>query len=198
MNWDRDVPLTDEQIFDIRNVQEGDPAPDGQGELRFLRGIEVGHIFQLDRVYSEPMNATVLDPDGRSVVPIMGCYGMGITRLVAAIVEQNHDDAGIVWPAPLAPFDVHIVALNYAKSETVRQAADDLHQQLEAEGFSVLLDDRGERPGVKFADADLLGLPHRITVGDRGLKEGQVEYRRRADSDNQDVALGNVVECLRG
>ena len=197
-NWQRDVPLKDTAIVDIRTAQEGDAAPDGQGRLRFLRGIEVGHIFQLDRVYSAPMNAAVLDPDGNSIVTIMGCYGMGITRLVAAIIEQNHDDNGICWPEPLAPYDVHVVALNYERSAAVRQAADDIEARLAQAGYSVLLDDRGERPGVKFADADLIGLPHRITVGERGLKEGNVEYRRRTDSDNRNVPLNDVVECLRG
>ncbi len=197
VNWERDVALDDAFVVDLRTVREGDPAPDGQGELKFLRGIEVGHIFQLDRVYSEPMNATVLDPDGKSLIPIMGCYGMGITRLVAAIIEQNHDDDGICWPEPLTPFDVHIVALNYAKSEPVREAADRLHEELSAKGFSVLLDDRGERPGVKFADADLIGLPHRITVGGRALKEGNVEYRRRTESDNRSVPLADVAGCLQ-
>ncbi len=197
-NWQRDVPLPDASIVDIRTAQEGDPAPHGQGTLRFLRGIEVGHIFQLDRVYSAPMNAAVLDPDGNSIVTIMGCYGMGITRLVAAIIEQNHDDNGICWPEPLSPYDVHVVALNYERSESVQKAANDIEAHLTAAGYSVLLDDRGERPGVKFADADLIGLPHRITVGERGLKEGTVEYRKRTDSDNRNVPVNGVVECLRG
>ncbi len=198
VNWQRDVPLAEVSIVDIRTAQEGDPAPNGQGTLRFLRGIEVGHIFQLDRVYSAPMNAAVLDPDGKSIVTIMGCYGMGITRLVAAIIEQNHDDNGICWPEPLSPYDVHVVALNYERSEAVQQAANDIEVRLTQAGYNVLLDDRGERPGVKFADADLIGLPHRITVGERGLKEGTVEYRRRTDSDNRNVPLDGVVECLRG
>ncbi len=197
VNWVRDVPLADEAVVDIRTVKEGDPAPDNQGTLKFLRGIEVGHIFQLDRVYSEPMNATVLDPDGRAVVPIMGCYGMGITRLAAAIIEQNHDDNGICWPEPLAPFDVHIVAINYVRSDLVREAADNLHDELTGLGYSVLLDDRAERPGVKFNDADLLGLPHRFTLGDRGLKEGTVEYRTRRASEHSDVALAEAARCLQ-
>ena len=196
VNWERDVSLTTEQIADIRNVVEGDPAPDGQGELKFLRGIEVGHIFQLDSVYSAPMDASVLDPDGRSVVTIMGCYGMGITRLVAAIIEQNHDDSGLCWPDPLAPFDVHVVALNYHRSEVVREAADRLYDQLTAAGYSVLLDDRPERPGVKFAEADLIGLPHRFTVGERGLKEGKLEYQARRSREQSDVALDDAVACL--
>ena len=197
VNWQRDVPLADEAIVDLRTVKEGDPAPDNQGTLRFLRGIEVGHIFQLDRVYSEPMKATVLDPDGRAVVPIMGCYGMGITRLAAAIIEQNHDDDGICWPAALAPFDVHIVGINYVRSDLVREAADNLYDELTALGYSVLLDDRAERPGVKFNDADLLGLPHRFTLGDRGLKEGTVEYRTRSASEHSDVALSEAARCVQ-
>jgi prolyl-tRNA synthetase len=135
----------------------------------------------------------VLDRNGQSVIPLMGCYGIGVTRLVAAIIEQNHDAAGIVWPEPVAPFDVHIVALNYTKSDVVRAAADDLYRRLTEQGLAVLLDDRDERPGVKFADADLIGLPHRITVGDRGLKEGAVEYRRRHESESSNVALEAIV-----
>ena len=183
VNWQRDLPLDDARIADIRNVEPGDKAPGGQGELRFLRGIEVGHIFQLGTVYSEAMQATFLDRDGQASAPIMGCYGMGITRMVAAIVEQHHDDRGICWPEPTAPFRVHIIALNYGKSEAVRRASDELLAQCTAAGVEALLDDRNERPGVKFADADLLGIPHRITVGERGLKSGQVEYRARRGSD---------------
>ena len=184
VNWDRDVPVDQSRVRDIRNVLPGDKAPDGQGELRFQRGIEVGHIFQLGTIYSEPMEATFLDREGRGSAPIMGCYGMGITRLVAAVIEQNHDERGICWPEPTAPFDVHIVALNYGKSETVRRAADELTAQCTRAGKDTLLDDRDERPGVKFADADLLGIPHRITVGERNLKNGKVEYRRRRGGDS--------------
>jgi prolyl-tRNA synthetase len=195
-NWQRDVELDDAQVVDIRKVVVGDLAPNAQGTLQFLRGIEVGHIFQLGRVYSEPLKATVLDQDGRSVTPIMGCYGMGVTRLVAAIIEQNHDEVGIIWPQPVAPFSVHIIALNYPKSDTVREAADRLYESCLDHNLEVLLDDRNERPGVKFAEADLLGIPHRITVGDRGLKDQSVEYKRRADADNQAVALDAVVSLL--
>lgn len=183
VNWERDIPVDESRTADIRNVRPGDKAPDGQGELRFLRGIEVGHIFQLGTIYSEAMQATFLDRDGRGRAPIMGCYGLGITRLVAAIIEQNHDERGICWPEPTAPFDLHIVALNYGKSEGVRRTSEDLLAQCAAAGVDALLDDRDERPGVKFADADLLGIPHRITVGERGLKTGRVEYRARRDSD---------------
>ncbi|HEX7036439.1 MAG TPA: proline--tRNA ligase [Pseudomonadales bacterium] len=178
-NWDVDVRVDPDRVVDMRNVKPGDPAPDGQGVLQFLRGIEVGHIFQLGSVYSEPMDATVLDQDGRSLAPIMGCYGIGITRLVAAVIEQNHDDVGIKWPEPIAPFHVHLVPLNYHKSEAVRRAADALYRRLQEANVEVLLDDRDERPGVKFADADLIGIPHRVTIGDRGLKDGVLEYHDR-------------------
>ncbi|MDP6376895.1 MAG: proline--tRNA ligase [Pseudomonadales bacterium] len=193
-NWNRDADATD--VRDMRNVCPGDKAPDGQGELLFLRGIEVGHIFQLGTVYSEPMQANVLDRDGNTLTPIMGCYGMGVTRLVAAIIEQNHDQHGITWPEPLAPFAVHIVALNYAKSEAVRSAAHELLARCLDEDVEALLDDRDERPGVKFADADLIGAPHRIVVGERSLKEGNVEYRTRVSRDPQPVPLSEVLARL--
>ena len=196
VNWQRDVALAPEQIVDVRNVVEGDSAPDGEGKIRFLRGIEVGHIFQLDRSYSEPMQATVLDHEGHNQVPIMGCYGMGVTRLVAAVIEQNHDDNGIAWPEPLAPFQLHIIALNAQKSEAVREAADRLYQQACDLGIEVLLDDRAERPGVKFAEADLIGIPHRIVIGDRGLKSGVAEYRKRRDEAATEVALDHVLDAL--
>ncbi|MBM4206020.1 MAG: proline--tRNA ligase [Gammaproteobacteria bacterium] len=195
-NWGRDAHLTEDRIVDIRNVREGDPAPDGKGTLRFLRGIEVGHIFQLDYAYSRPMNAAVLDADGKSVVTRMGCYGMGVTRLVAAIIEQNHDDAGLCWPLPVAPFDVHLVPLNYGRSEAVQAATDALYAELTAAGKEVLLDDRDERPGVKFADSDLIGIPHRIVIGDRALKEGQLEYKRRGDMDARSLPRAEVVALL--
>ena len=196
VNWQRDVALAQEQIVDVRNVVEGDSAPDGEGKIQFLRGIEVGHIFQLDRSYSEPMQATVLDHEGHNQVPIMGCYGMGVTRLVAAVIEQNHDANGIAWPEPLAPFQLHIIALNAQKSEAVREAADRLYQQACDLGIEVLLDDRAERPGVKFAEADLIGIPHRIVIGDRGLKSGVAEYRKRRDEAATEVALDHVLDVL--
>ena len=196
VNWQRDVALAQEQIVDVRNVVEGDSAPDGEGKIQFLRGIEVGHIFQLDRSYSEPMQATVLDHEGHNQVPIMGCYGMGVTRLVAAVIEQNHDANGIAWPEPLAPFQLHIIALNAQKSEAVREAADRLYQQACDLGIEVLLDDRAERPGVKFAEADLIGIPHRIVIGDRGLKSGVAEYRKRRDEAATEVALDHVLDAL--
>jgi prolyl-tRNA synthetase len=196
VNWQRDVALAPEQIVDVRNVVEGDSAPDGKGKIQFLRGIEVGHIFQLDRSYSAPMQATVLDHEGNNQVPIMGCYGMGVTRLVAAVIEQNHDDNGIAWPAPLAPFQLHIIALNAQKSEAVREAAERLYQQACDRGIEVLLDDRAERPGVKFAEADLIGIPHRIVIGDRGLKSGVAEYRKRSDETATEVALEHALDAL--
>ena len=193
LNWGRDLDVPADRVVDVRNVRPGEPAPDGQGELRFLKGIEVGHIFQLGRVYSAPMQATVLDQSGAPVIPIMGCYGMGVTRLVAAVIEQNHDEVGIKWPEPVAPYTVHIVALNSAKSETVRRAADTLYQTAIDADMEVLLDDRDERPGVKFADADLIGIPHRIVVGDRALAQGSVEYRRRGDAEATLMGLDTVI-----
>jgi prolyl-tRNA synthetase len=189
VNWDRDVALAPEQVVDIRNVVAGDMAPNGQGTLQFLRGIEVGHIFQLGKIYSEPLGASVLDATGRSITPIMGCYGMGVTRLVAAIIEQNHDEVGIIWPYPVAPYALHIIALNYGKSDAVRAAADTLYDACQDAGIETLLDDRDDRPGAKFADADLLGIPQRVVIGERGLKDNTVEYRQRQDSENQAVAV---------
>ena len=191
-NWHRDV-TGEVRVADIRNVLAGDPAPDGTGPLSFLRGIEVGHIFKLGTKYSEAMSVTVQDASGRDVVPIMGCYGFGVSRMVAAIVEQCHDEDGVVWPDAVAPFDVHIVAVNNTKSTDVQTVAERLHDGLQAAGLAVLFDDRDERPGVKFADADLIGIPKRITVGDRGLKEGIVEYRRRSESDVQKLSPDAVV-----
>lgn len=196
VNWQRDCPLEEAQIVDARNVVEGDTAIDGQGTLKFLRGIEVGHIFQLGTVYSAAMDATVLDKDGQTLTPTMGCYGMGVTRLVAAIIEQYHDEAGICWPQVVAPFQLHLLALNYQKSQTVKAAADDLYTQCQTRGIDVIFDDRDERPGVKFADADLIGIPHRIVVGDRGLKTGVVEYKLRTADAATEVAIERVLEKL--
>ncbi len=195
-NWGRDAALDATRIVDLRNVVDGDPSPDGRGTLSITRGIEVGHIFQLGRKYSEALNATVLDRDGATQTLIMGCYGMGVTRLVGAIIEQCHDDDGIVWPTPVAPFLVHVLGLNYTKSDEVRRAADRIAAELEAAGHEVLLDDRDERPGVKFADADLLGIPHRVVVGDRNLKTGQVEYRSRADAASLLVQVDRIAEHI--
>jgi prolyl-tRNA synthetase len=193
-NWTRDVGLPGDRLVDLRNVVDGDPSPDGKGVLAIKRGIEVGHIFQLGTKYSEVLNAEVQDSDGVTRTLIMGCYGMGVTRLVAAIIEQCHDDNGIVWPTAVAPYQVHVLGLNYTKSDAVRAAADDIYGQLQAFGVDVLLDDRDERPGVKFADADLLGIPHRIVVGDRNLKSGMVEYRTRDSAANLEVELDAVVD----
>jgi prolyl-tRNA synthetase len=196
VNWQRDVVLNEQQIVDVRNVVEGDIAPDGQGKIQFLRGIEVGHIFQLGDSYSASMQATVLDHDGNSVTPTMGCYGMGVTRLVAAVIEQNHDDNGITWPTPLAPFQLHIIALNGHKSDAVKEASEALYAQAVAAGVETLLDDRAERPGVKFAEADLVGIPHRVVIGDRGLKNGAVEYRLRSDAEATEIPLQDVLSKI--
>ncbi|MCS5568214.1 MAG: proline--tRNA ligase [Pseudomonadales bacterium] len=176
-NWNRDMPLT--RVVDIRNVVEGDAASDSSGPLKFMRGIEVGHIFKLGTKYTTPMNIAIQDAEGNSRELIMGCYGMGISRLVAAAVEQCHDEQGIVWPESIAPAMVHIIAINYTRSEAVRSAAHELYDQCLDAGIDVFLDDRDERPGVKFADADLLGLPHRIVVGERNLSAGRLEYGYR-------------------
>jgi prolyl-tRNA synthetase len=178
VNFARDCREPD-LVADIRNVVAGDPSPDGKGTLEILRGIEVGHVFALGTRYSKDMDATYLDAQGQSRLIEMGCYGIGITRVVAAAIEQNHDAKGIIWPLPLAPFAVAIAPVGYDRSEPVRALADRLHDELEAAGVEVLLDDRGERPGVMFADLELIGIPHRITIGERGLKDGNVEYQPR-------------------
>jgi prolyl-tRNA synthetase len=182
VNFGRDCREPD-AVADIRNVVAGDPSPDGKGTLEILRGIEVGHVFALGTRYSQDMNATYLDAQGQSRLIEMGCYGIGITRVVAAAIEQHHDAKGIIWPEPLAPFAVAIAPVGYDRSEAVKTLADRLHDELEAAGVEVLLDDRGERPGVMFADMELIGIPHRITIGDRGLKEGKVEYQPRRAAD---------------
>jgi len=196
VNWGRDLPEPD-LVADIRNVVAGDPSPDGKGILGLCRGIEVGHIFQLGKKYSEAMQATYLDENGQHQVMTMGCYGIGVSRIVGAAIEQGFDAKGIIFPISIAPFQVAIVAIGFERSEEVRQAADKLYDQLQAAGMDVLLDDRGERPGVMFADMELIGIPHRITVGDRGLKEGVVEYQARADGEVQTVALTEVVPFIR-
>jgi prolyl-tRNA synthetase len=191
VNWERDCPL--QQVEDLRQVVEGDPSPDGQGLLQIKRGIEVGHIFQLGTKYSEAMNARVLNENGKNVPMTMGCYGIGVSRIVAAAIEQNHDDRGIIWPASMAPFQLAIVPLNMQKSAAVASAAEDLYQQLQAAGVEVLLDDRNERPGVKFADMELIGIPHRIVIGDRALGEDKIEYKGRQDEDSQLIARGEIM-----
>jgi prolyl-tRNA synthetase len=194
VNWERDLPAA--TAVDIRNVQEGDPSPDGQGILSIKRGIEVGHIFQLGRKYSDTMQATVLDENGKSVVMTMGCYGIGVSRVVAAAIEQNHDDKGIIWPVAIAPFEVALLPMNMHKSERLSEAVGKLYEQLCSAGFVVLLDDRKERPGVMFADMELIGIPHRIVIGERGLDNGIIEYKGRRDSKNQDVPLDGIVDFL--
>jgi prolyl-tRNA synthetase len=195
VNWGRDLP--EPAAADLRNVVDGDPSPTGKGQLRIVRGIEVGHIFQLGRKYSQAMNATVLDESGQSVTMLMGCYGIGVTRIVAASIEQNHDERGIIWPEPLAPFHVVLIPLNLQKSPAVRAAADALYAELATAGVEVLYDDRDARPGVKFADAELLGIPHRLVLGDRGLAAGSCEYRHRSATDNQDIPLASVTGFIR-
>ncbi len=195
VNWGRDLPEPD-LVADIRNVVVGDACSDGQGTLEICRGIEVGHIFQLGDKYSQAMNATYLDENGQHQVMTMGCYGIGVSRIVGASIEQNNDARGIIFPAALAPFTVAIAAIGFERSEEVKQAALKLHDDLQAAGIDVLLDDRGERPGVMFADMELIGIPHRITVGDRGLKEGVVEYQARAGGEARTVALSEVVSFL--
>lgn len=195
LNWDRDAQL--HLVADIRDVVEGDPSPDGEGEIRFKRGIEVGHIFQLGDQYSRSMNATVLDENGKAAIMQMGCYGMGVTRLIGAIIEQHHDENGIIWPNAVAPFKVVIVPINAHQSEAVQTTADELYENLLSHGIEVLLDDReGVRPGAKFADAELMGIPHRVVIGDRGLKNGVVEYMLRREGESTDVPLDAILEKL--
>ena len=189
-NFGRDA--AEPEFADIRNVVAGDPSPCGKGILQLARGIEVGHVFQLRDKYSAALNASFLDNNGKSQIMEMGCYGIGITRVVAAAIEQNHDERGIIWTDAMAPFAAVIVPMNYKKSEAVREAADKIYADLLAAGVDVLLDDRDERAGVLLADSELLGIPHRIVIGDRGLKEGNVEYARRTDSEAQSVPVGEI------
>ena len=189
-NFGRDA--AEPEFADIRNVVAGDPSPCGKGSLQLARGIEVGHVFQLRDKYSAALNASFLDNNGKSQIMEMGCYGIGITRVVAAAIEQNHDERGIIWTDAMAPFAAVIVPMNYKKSEAVREAADKIYADLLAAGVDVLLDDRDERAGVLLADSELLGIPHRIVIGDRGLKEGNVEYTRRTDSEAQSVPVGDI------
>jgi prolyl-tRNA synthetase len=195
VNWDRDTQGA--IAADLRNVVEGDPSPSGAGRLKITRGIEVGHIFQLGDKYSDPMKALVLDESGKEVKMLMGCYGIGVTRVVAAAIEQNHDDRGIIWPDPIAPYTVVLVPLNLQKSPRVREVADQLYADLTAAGIEVLYDDRDARPGVKFADAELLGIPHRVVVAERGLETGRLEYRHRRATESEDFPAGEAIEFLR-
>ena len=197
VNWGRDLPEPT-VVADLRNVVAGDLSPDGQGELAIERGIEVGHVFYLGTKYSQAMNATFLAEDGKPAFFEMGCYGIGITRLPAAAIEQSHDERGIIWPDAIAPFTVVLCPITPDRFPAVKEAADALYAQLLAEGIDVILDDRGERPGAMFADWELIGVPHRITIGDRGLKEGQVEYQHRRDSAATKVAAADILAHLKG
>ncbi len=195
VNWGRDLPEP-AVVADIRNVVAGDPSPDGKGKLEIVRGIEVGHIFQLRTKYSEAMKAVYLDEKGASQPMEMGCYGIGVTRIVAAAIEQNHDERGIVFPAPIAPFEVALVPIGYHKSAAVREAADRLYGELAAAGIDVLMDDRDERPGVLFADMDLIGIPHRVVLSERGLAAGNIEYKGRRDAKPQDIPSKEIAPFL--
>ncbi len=194
INWQRDLPLP--HVADIRNVVEGDPSPDGKGTLQIKRGIEVGHIFQLGTKYSEAMKAAVQGEDGRNQILTMGCYGIGITRIVAAAIEQNHDDRGIIWPAALAPFQVAILPMNMHKSFRVKELAEELYAQLRAKGIEVILDDRKERPGVMFADMELIGVPHTIVIGDRNLDSEEIEYKSRREGDKRMIKTADILDFL--
>ncbi|MEO8145175.1 MAG: proline--tRNA ligase [Betaproteobacteria bacterium] len=196
VNWGRDLPEP-ALVADIRNVVEGDPSPDGKGTLRIQRGIEVGHIFQLRTKYSEPLKAMYLDDKGASQPMEMGCYGIGITRIAAAAIEQNHDERGIVFPRPIAPFEACLVPIGFHKSAAVREAAEKLYGELLAAGIDVLLEDRDERPGVLFADMDLLGIPHRLVISERGLAAGTIEYKGRSQGAAENAPLGSALACLR-
>lgn len=195
-NWDRDCLIS--EVIDLRTVQAGDLSPDGKGTLQLTRGIEVGHIFQLGDKYSQAMNATVLDESGQAKTLIMGCYGIGVTRIVAAAIEQHHDDKGIIWPSAMAPFQVVLIPIGLSTSAAVKSATENLYQTLINAGIEVLLDDREERPGVMFADAELIGIPHRVVIGDKNLTAGHFEYKGRKDSAPQTVPVANMIEFLNG
>jgi prolyl-tRNA synthetase len=194
VNWGRDVP--ESLVADVRNAVLGDPSPDGKGTLEICRGIEVGHVFQLGTRYSEAMKCTYLDENGKAQAMVMGCYGIGVTRLLGAAIEQGHDERGIIWPISMAPFEVVICPVGYDKSDAVREAANHLHQELLAAGVDVVLDDRGERPGAMFADWELIGVPYRVVIGERGLKEGQVEFQGRRESAAQLIPLTSIAQTI--
>ena len=196
VNWSRDLPEP-QNVADIRNIVAGDPSPDGKGMLDICRGIEVGHVFQLGTRYSRDLQAAFLDETGRSRLMEMGCYGIGVSRIVAAAIEQNHDERGIIWPRSMAPFELAVVPIGAKKSDAVRSAAEKLHAELTAAGIDVLLDDRDERPGVMFADMELIGIPHRIVVGERGLKQGQIEYQGRRDKTAQPISLAEAIAAIK-
>ncbi|HNE26266.1 MAG TPA: His/Gly/Thr/Pro-type tRNA ligase C-terminal domain-containing protein, partial [Pseudomonadales bacterium] len=196
VNWERDAPLA--RVEDMRNVVEGDPSPDGKGNLVIKRGIEVGHIFQLGTKYSAALKATYLDDQGKEQIMTMGCYGIGVSRVVASAIEQNNDERGIIWPESIAPFQIALIPINKHKSPEVSDACEKLYVDLQAAGFDVLyMDEDKARLGVMLADVELIGIPHRLVVGDRGLQDGQVEYRHRRASDNEMLELASVVEMLK-
>ncbi len=194
VNWERDASFT--EVYDLRNVVEGDPSPDGKGTLQIKRGIEVGHIFQLGKKYSEALGCKVLGEDGKPLTVTMGCYGIGVTRVIASAIEQNYDEKGIIWPAAIAPFEVAIVPMNAHKSPRTLEAAEALYIELQAQGFDVLLDDRNERPGVKFSDLELTGIPHRIVIGEKGLDAGTFEYKGRTDTESVNINKDELLAKL--
>jgi prolyl-tRNA synthetase len=195
VNWERDCTIT--ETADLRNVVDGDPSPDGKGTLSIARGIEVGHIFQLGEKYSQALQATVLNENGKSVVMTMGCYGIGVSRVIASAIEQNHDDNGIIWPTALAPFQVALIPVGLHKSDTVRQAAEEYYQALISNGIDVILDDRNVRPGFMFADMELIGIPHRIVISEKGLEKGELEYKARSDDKASFIPADNIIEFMR-
>ena len=194
-NWDRDA--TYNEVFDCRNIVEGDTSPDGKGTLIIKRGIEVGHIFQLGDKYAKAMKANVLGDNGKAQTLTMGCYGIGVSRIVAAAIEQNHDDYGVVWPKNIAPFQVAIVPMNMKKSERVKVLAESIYQQLKDDNIEVIFDDRKERPGVMFADMELMGIPHRIVISERGIDAGTIEYKHRRDNNKEDLSIETIIETLK-
>ncbi len=196
VNWGRDLP--EPEVADLRNVVPGDPSPDGRGVLSMCRGIEVGHVFQLGTKYSDAMNATFLGENGKPQPIVMGCYGIGVTRILGAAIEQNFDDRGIIWPESIAPFEVVLCPMGYDRSEAVRAQTDRLYEALLAEDIDVILDDRGERPGVMFADWELIGVPYRLVIGERGLKEGKIEYQGRRDTQAELLTIEQVVSVVTG
>ncbi len=195
VNFGRDLPEPS-LVADVRNVVEGDPSPDGKGTLVIKRGIEVGHIFQLGKKYSEALKCTALGEDGKPFTVTMGCYGIGVTRVVASAIEQNYDEKGIIWPDAIAPFQIALVPMNLAKSERTREAGNRLYDELTAAGYDVLLDDRNERPGVKFSDIELIGIPHRIVIGEKGLDAGTLEYKHRRDGESRDIPQAELLAFL--
>jgi prolyl-tRNA synthetase len=195
VNWGRDLPEAD-IVADIRNIMDGDVSPDGKGSITIARGIEVGHVFQLGQKYAEAMNANVLDDQGKAQIMFMGCYGIGVSRIVAAAIEQNYDDNGIIWPASMAPWKVAVCIINPKNDASVHQAAKDLYEELNALGIDTCLDDRGLRPGAMFADIELLGIPHRVVVSARGLEAGSYEYRGRRDSESENLDKAALLKKL--